>query len=833
MLKFLCNLRVRAKLLLSFFSVLILTSAASVSSLIFIDNTLEVVEQTDALLSRDYEQVSGVQNRLAALDYKIYDFLSGRITDQSERTKAVFALIDEIKVFEADIREMRASNHADKEKLDKARNLALEWARIFRTRAKAQLLIGSIEGFSVVYNESLGPLNNQAYSVCSDIIASQHKRITSMTGKLADSPVRRDIIIAMTASLIASIVIALAISGNILSHLRYCSDRAQRIAAGELDIRIKTRTHDEFGELIMAIERMKNAINEHIGTVAEQTIEVVARLNQISVADHAISTELHEHQNHAVNVSSAVNEMTSTTAEIARSCESAAVTSEQTHDATSHGISSARNTIERIRAQAVNTRNDADNIAALVDHSRSISAIVTTIEDIASKTNLLALNAAIEAARAGAAGRGFAVVADEVCALAAQTARSTSQIRATIESVQKNTSSCLESMNASVANIESIANEADELQSIFDDILAKVDSLNDQVTRISTSAEQQHCSTGEISKNICSITSTSQHISSMTTDNLSALDDLVDRVFNMQKAVSYFRTEATVQMMAAAAAYAKDGMDSDANTDTGDDAACCAVKQPDIPAEGTYSMSGRSWSTSTNTAISAAGSIGTNSIGTNTIGTGTTGAGSSVGGRSAATAGSYAGSTTSYHRHIGSASAMIETMMASQHESGADYTNSHLRDVTAALIKSAADHKQASHVSSAVRSAAVSRTAASFSSATSSSSSSATGSSSSSGTSMRSSSGSGSAMRGSGSYSKGSLLSAYAAAGSTIKSLKSVSAGSVSGSAASAHGFNHSSPGTTVHKAGAITMHQRHASRSVNGAGNYTSAQLTTMAPAA
>lgn len=808
MLKFLCNLRVRAKLLLSFFSVLMLTSAASVSSLIFIDNTLEVVEKTDALLSRDYEQVSGVQNRLAALDYKIYDFLSGRITEQSERTKAVFSLIDEIKVFEADIREMRASNHSDKERLDRARNLALEWARIFRTRAKAQLLIGSIEGFSVVYNESLGPLNNQAYSVCSAIIASQHKRITSMTGKLADSPVRREIIIAMTASLIASIVIALAISGNILSHLRYCSDRAQRIAAGELDIRIKTRTHDEFGELIMALERMKNAINEHIGTVAEQTTEVVARLNQISLADHAISTELHEHQNHAVNVSSAVNEMTSTTAEIASSCESAAITSEQTHDATSHGISSARNTIERIRAQAVNTRNDADNIAALVEHSRSISAIVTTIEDIASKTNLLALNAAIEAARAGAAGRGFAVVADEVCALAAQTARSTSQIRTTIESVQKNTSSCLESMNASVTNIESIANEADELQSIFDDIVAKVDSLNDQVTRISTSAEQQHCSTGEISKNICSITSTSQHISSMTTDNLSALDDLVDRVFNMQKAVSYFRTEATVQMMAAAAAYAQDGTDADAFgvADTGDAAADCAVKHPDIPAEGTSSMSGRSLSGSTNTATIRAG----------TSGAGTSGTGRAVRSSNAATAGSYAGSTTSHHRHKGSTSAMIETMMASRPESGAESANSHLRYVTAGLIKSAADHKQASHLSSsAVRTAAVSRTTASLSSATSSPSS------------------SGTAMRSSGSCSKDSLLSGSAAAGNSIQSFKSAYAGSVSGTGESAHGFNRSSPEATVHKAGAITMHQRHASRSANSAGNYASSQLTTMTSAA
>jgi len=78
-----------------------------------------------------------------------------------------------------------------------------------------------------------------------------------------------------------------------------------------------------------------------------------------------------------------------------------------------------------------------DRMAGFAEAMSQVRSVSSSIETIASKTNMLALNATIEAARAGEAGRSFAVVAAEVKKLAHDTRAATSEVGGTIASLTR------------------------------------------------------------------------------------------------------------------------------------------------------------------------------------------------------------------------------------------------------------------------------------------------------------------------------------------------------------------------------------------------------------
>lgn len=110
------------------------------------------------------------------------------------------------------------------------------------------------------------------------------------------------------------------------------------------------------------------------------------------------------------------------------------------------------NTVKGVQDKAAVTLASADSSATQIENLgqavQQIGALLNSISEIATRTNLLALNATIEAARAGEAGRGFAVVAGEVKALSVAAAQSVSAIRARMEELQGASQNAISNMHA-------------------------------------------------------------------------------------------------------------------------------------------------------------------------------------------------------------------------------------------------------------------------------------------------------------------------------------------------------------------------------------------------
>lgn len=344
--------------------------------------------------------------------------------------------------------------------------------------------------------------------VANEIIESSRKQFVSdmeTINKEIKTTIITVVVIVLLVFFVAFVFSFWFINKYVIGVLHGISSSAEKVAKGDLTVKVESKTADEFGKVANDVTSIIKAMRYVMRDVANKTVHILKDAANLTLYGKDVSQRVDKDLERTTTAATATEEMSSTIGDIARNINVASQAAENAMNVSIKGKGMINETVSSI--DGVNTQIEmaSDKVRDLAGFSKKIDEIVVMIKDIADQTNLLALNAAIEAARAGEQGRGFAVVADEVRKLAQRTTNATADINNILSSIHNGTVSATDMMDVAVEKVKATAAIARHLDESFAEIHSSFQKVADMVHQIVTATEEQSATVTEISTNLTSI----------------------------------------------------------------------------------------------------------------------------------------------------------------------------------------------------------------------------------------------------------------------------------------------------------------------------------------
>lgn len=247
---------------------------------------------------------------------------------------------------------------------------------------------------------------------------------------------------------------------------------------------------DASGQASTQISTTIQTVAKGISRQAESITRTADSLEQISTAIKGVSKGSQDQVAAVEQASQASKQIDGASREVSTIAQALAKNASESMESMRTGAKTVKDTLHGMQNIKTKVGLSTEKVQEMGQRSSQIGAIVETINDIASQTNLLALNAAIEAARAGEQGKGFAVVADEVRKLAEKSAIATKEIAGLIQSIQKTVGEAIQAMSASSEEVENGVSLANQSGVALDTILKSAETSQNFGAAITSAAQK-------------------------------------------------------------------------------------------------------------------------------------------------------------------------------------------------------------------------------------------------------------------------------------------------------------------------------------------------------